>query len=49
MICPKDCAKKSDLKVYGYDIFADHSSICRAAIMMEAIKDEEGGEINVIV
>lgn len=41
--CPADCLKDGMASVYGYEIYAMQSSICRAAIHLGVIENEDGG------
>ncbi len=46
-MCPKNCAKELDFRVWGSVLYRDDSSICRAAVHAGQIVDTEGGVVYV--
>jgi hypothetical protein len=46
-MCPKNCGKEKEFKVWGTALYRDDSSICRAAIHAGAYVDSEGGIVYV--
>ena len=47
--CPSFCGSKDSTPVYGYHVYSQNSSVCRASIHMGKISDIEGGVIKLII
>ena len=47
VICPKNCHKHVEYKVYGTTSYKDDSSVCRAAIHSGQMDAATGGKIEV--
>jgi len=47
--CPEGCLHHERGSVFGTMVFAEESSICKAAIHAGFIKDHEGGEVIFVI